>query len=349
MSNKKIIIFKNDAVGDLVHSLPAINNIISKTKNNNITLFLSERSRKFSFLIDKENIDIRFLNYDLTIIDKLKIFFYVFNSQIDEVYILTPKNFYFYLPFFFRKIDFYAICINNINNYRRPGTFLRKYLYKYVINSRDKILRKSTKDLQIELSGSNNVSSSIVNFNKFLTSKDSIFKNKYIYLHFTKKKFHELGWKFKELLSLLNELKKYKDYIYITKDNFKDEYDDIFKKNFNYYSFKSKKLIDNKKKIFFLDDVEGKDLFNVIGFSDKVVGCHGMSTNLASLLNKQVLDLFYIKMNNYESYLKARTSFHEFKPKYNGYDFILPKPFMNKNFKKMKFSLVKCTNLNIRV
>ena len=75
MSNKKIIIFKNDAVGDLVHSLPAINNIISKTKNNNITLFLSERSRKFSFLIDKENIDIRFLNYDLTIIDKLNIFF----------------------------------------------------------------------------------------------------------------------------------------------------------------------------------------------------------------------------------------------------------------------------------
>ena len=344
MLNKKIIIFKNDAVGDLVHSLPAINNIISKTKNNNITLFLSQRSKKFSFLIDEENINIKFINYDLTIKDKLNILLYLFKSKTDEVYILTPKNFYFYLPFFFRKINFYALCINNINNYLRPSSFLRKYLYKYVVNSRDKIVRKSTKDLQIELTKSNNTSAYKNDFNKFLTRKDSIFKNKYIYLHFTKKKFHELGWKFDELLSLLNELKKYKDFVYITKDNFKDEYNDIFKKNFNYYSFKSKKLVDNNKKIFFLDDVEGIDLFNVIGFSDKVVGCHGMSTNLASLLRKQVLDLFYIKMNDYETYLKARTSFHEFKPRYNGYDFILPKPFMSKNFKKMKFSLIKCTD-----
>ena len=46
-------------------------------------------------------------------------------------------------------------------------------------------------------------------------------------------------------------------------------------------------------------------IFLIIGFLIKLLGA-SMSTNLASLLNKQVLDLFYIKMNNYESYLKAR-------------------------------------------
>ena len=41
---KKIIIYKNDAVGDLVQSLDAINNIINFDKDNKIIIYLSERS-----------------------------------------------------------------------------------------------------------------------------------------------------------------------------------------------------------------------------------------------------------------------------------------------------------------
>ena len=33
------VVFKNDAVGDLVHSLEAINNIVSSSKN--VTIFIS--------------------------------------------------------------------------------------------------------------------------------------------------------------------------------------------------------------------------------------------------------------------------------------------------------------------
>ena len=47
--NKKIIIFKNDAVGDLVQSLPAINNIINHNIQNEILIYLSERSKNFDF------------------------------------------------------------------------------------------------------------------------------------------------------------------------------------------------------------------------------------------------------------------------------------------------------------
>ena len=50
---EKVIVFKNDAVGDLVQSLNAINNIIDLHKNKNIEIYLSERSEKFRFLINK--------------------------------------------------------------------------------------------------------------------------------------------------------------------------------------------------------------------------------------------------------------------------------------------------------
>ncbi len=64
------IVFKNDAVGDLVQSLNAINNIINQNKERKITVYLSERSKNFDFLLKFENVEIKILNYDLSIIEK---------------------------------------------------------------------------------------------------------------------------------------------------------------------------------------------------------------------------------------------------------------------------------------
>ena len=47
---KKIIIFKNDRVGDLVHSVPAIKNIISNNQDKEIVIYLSTISKNFYFL-----------------------------------------------------------------------------------------------------------------------------------------------------------------------------------------------------------------------------------------------------------------------------------------------------------
>ena len=69
------VIFKNDAVGDLVHSIEAINNITSSSEN--VTIFLSKLSLNYSFLLKKANVNIRILNYNLTIFEKLKLVFFV--------------------------------------------------------------------------------------------------------------------------------------------------------------------------------------------------------------------------------------------------------------------------------
>ena len=123
LEKKNIIIFKNDAVGDLSQSLDAINNIINYDKNTNITIYLSERSRKFDLLLNYENVKLKKVNYDLSLIEKIEIFKFLLINKIEKLYILSPKNYYFYLPLFFKKIKFYAICVNGVNNYRRPVKF----------------------------------------------------------------------------------------------------------------------------------------------------------------------------------------------------------------------------------
>ena len=137
MMKKKIIIFKNDRVGDLVPSVPAINKIITQNSDKEIVLYLSEMNKTFYFLVKNTNTRLKIVNFDLTIFEKIKIFFYLIKNKIEKVYILSPKNFYFFLPLFFLKIKFFGLCINGINGYRRPNFFFRKLLFKYVINDRE--------------------------------------------------------------------------------------------------------------------------------------------------------------------------------------------------------------------
>ena len=51
---KKIIIFKNDRIGDLIPSVPAINLIIDKNKDKDVVIYLSEINYKMKFLFDKK-------------------------------------------------------------------------------------------------------------------------------------------------------------------------------------------------------------------------------------------------------------------------------------------------------
>ena len=57
------VVFKNDAVGDLAHSLEAIDNIASSSEN--VTIFLSKLSQNYSFLVKKPNVEVKILNYNL--------------------------------------------------------------------------------------------------------------------------------------------------------------------------------------------------------------------------------------------------------------------------------------------
>ena len=335
------MILKNDAVGDLIHSLKAINNITQSDANKKVTIFLSKLSQNFSFLVKKPRVDIKILNYNLSIIEKIRLIFFLAKKDIQNVYILSPKNFYYFLPLIFRKKNFYAICIDNLNNYKRPNLFLRKFLFKYEINDRGKIFRRdSTIKLQDNLTSS-------INKKKFTfdlkITKSEIqkrhFPANYIFFHYKKKIFTELNWKYTELEILLNELSTFCGNIILTKDVGNDDNNFLFKKNFNSYDFKKREYINNDKNILFLDNIVGMDLFSVIKYSKKVVAFHGMMTSIGFILNKPVLDLFHCKINTWNDYQRYRNSFYEFKPKYRGYDFIIPRKNINKTIKKLKFSL----------
>ena len=65
--NEKILILKNDRVGDFFNSVKGINSIINSHKNYQITIFLSNYSNELSFLFDLKNIKVETLKYNLSL------------------------------------------------------------------------------------------------------------------------------------------------------------------------------------------------------------------------------------------------------------------------------------------
>ena len=345
--SSKIVIFKNDAVGDLVHSLHAINNIIVNKKDKNIIIYLSERSKNFSFLINSKQITFKIINYDLSFIQKIQIFYFFLINEISQAYILTPKSFYFLLPAIFKKTKFYGLCINGRNNYKRPQEFLRKYLFKYVINNRSAMFKRDSTELiqheltkninQINLESKINITVGLSNVLKKYLPKD------YYYFHLKKQRLDELGWGIDEVKLLLNEFLKYSPNVVITKDIEIDENSKILKENFNSFDFKNNIYSNKNKKIIFFDNINGKDIYNVIVLSKKIIAFHGMMTSLGSINKKKILDLYHCNIKNLNDYRNYRNSFYEFKPSYNGYNFIIPNKDIKKSLRKMKFFF---TNIN---
>ena len=238
------VILKNDAVGDLIHSVTAIKNIISSSEKT--TIFLSERSKDFDFLFQDKRVEIKILNYNLTILEKVKILFFLISKRINKIYILSPKKFYYFLPVLFLKKKFYGLCVNNINNYKRPNLFLRKFLFKFEVNHRDKVFKRdSTKILQERLTaGEKKINNFSLNLNiKMSEELRRYIPKNYIYFHFKKKTCKELNWEFKDLNKLIEEFSKYSDNVILTKDIESDEYRLLFKDSFNSYDFLSKKFI----------------------------------------------------------------------------------------------------------
>ena len=347
-NQKTIVIFKNDAVGDLTQTLPAINNIINNNQNTKIIIYLSERSRDFSFLINNnyhENIIFKIINYDLPFLDKLIIFSFIMFNKISNIYILTPKNFYFYLPLLFQRIKFYAVCINGPNNYKRPNDFLRNFLFKYKVNDRSKIFKRpSIVDIQLDLTKQNNVSDYKFNFNLNLKVSDLLkgyIPKNYVYLHIKKSTVDKLEWGISELHYLFNQLLKYYDHVVFTKDIEKNNDTNIYKDRFNTLDFLSNKFTKKDNKIILFDNIEGQYLYNTIMNSSKIIAFHGMMTNIGSLNKKSITDLWDCDIKNWNDYRNYRNALYEFKPVYNGYDFIIPSKNIKKTFAKIRFSLKK--------
>ncbi len=340
-NEEKIIVLKNDAVGDLTQSLKAIKNIINTHQNKIIEIYLSERSEKFNFLIsNNNNIKFKKLSYDLKIIDKLKLIIYLLKNKVSNIYILTPKNFYFYLPLLFRNIKFFGLCINGRNNYKRPSLFLRKYLFRYVINDRGATYKRvHTTELQDDLT-KENISNTKNNIEVKLNNSNILNENlpdNYIYFHLKKNITDKLNWNIDDLIKLFNFLLEKYEHVIFTRDIEINNREDHIRKKFMIIDFENNTILnkDLDSKIVLYDNIEGEDLYKTIINSSKVIAFHGMMTNLASIKKKKVVDMWFCDIKNYNDYKNYRNAFYEFKPKYNGYNFIIPSKQIDKTIRKL--------------
>ncbi len=331
MSKKKVVILKNDRTGDLFVSLRAINQIINKHPDQPITIFLSNINHKFSFLFPIfEKIVIPM---NLSIIIKIKIFIHILFNKIDTIYILSPKNFYYYLPFFFRKIRFYAITIKSKK--RRPNKFLLKYLYKFVELDRLKIKkRKSSYEIQEKLIDSN-ISKNNLN-NKSQTLNNFIFPKNYIFFHYKRYLFENLlGWNLQQIYSFLDFIsKRYENVLFSSE--FKDKkINNYFSENFNTYNFDSgKKNFFNNKNIYFLKNIDGYDLFNAVDKSLKVISPEGIISHMGYYLKKPVTALMHFNLKNRQDFISQIISCKEWFPP-NNYDFVVLKKDFDKSIIKL--------------
>lgn len=312
---KKILILKNDRVGDLFTSLKLISSL--DNKNNTIKLYLSNLNTNFSFLF--KNFKIKTLNNKINIYDKFKVFFDLLFNKYNKVYILTPKEFYFYLPLFFRKIKFYAIVYNNYKN-NRPHPILRKFLYKYKIIYRNKINYMSYSETQNQLLDSdesldNNYKNiNIPNFDKKFFN---IIPDNYIFFQFRYNFFDELKWNLPEINSFIKSLnKKYTNVLFCSdiegneRVNF---YNDYFEKNFSVIdlNINLKKINNNSKNIFFIRNLMSKDLLFIIKNSQMCVAKEGIIGHISYFLKKKCHNLYNFKITDYKSYYHQKISYSE--------------------------------------
>ena len=330
----KILILKNDRVGDLFNSLDGINSIISDNPNSKIEIILSQISKDLSFLFNVKNVSVTYFPYRLTLNDKIKLFFKLINSSFDKIYILSPKNFYFYLPLFFNS-KFYAITINDFKK-KRPFNFLLKKLFLYQINDRkNKKIKDNISSLIFNLCSTKSISSYTNVLNNIPESTSLFDDNLYlfsdfIHVHYKDFIFKKNGWTEDSFFKLLDSL-SFKNRIILTSDYGNFNYHKKFLFRFSHLNFdNSINMINLNNDIHYLHNVNTSDLFKLIGLSNTVISPHGAMTVMASYLKKKVIDIFDTNIN-----IKA---FREYKPYNKNYNFFIIKPDIDKIlFKINKF------------
>ena len=327
----KILIIKNDRVGDLFNSLNGINAILEDNPNAHIEIILSNITKKLNFLFSLNNIKITYLPYRLSLLDKIKLIIRLYWDSFDKIYILSPKNFYFYLPLFF-KSKFFAITIKNLNK-SRPFNFLLKNLTKYKINDRvNKKKSDSISSLIFELCATKSFLSYKNNLNnnapctKFFYSKMKLFEN-FIHVHYKDSIFSKNGWSNEDFFNFLENLSQKKKLI-VTSDYGNFDYHKNFLKRLSHLDFDNfVDQINFNQNIHYLHNIDTCDLFKLISLTDVTISPHGAMTVMASYLKKKVIDIFDVNI--------TINSFREFKPNNDNYNFIIIKS----DFKKVLYKI----------
>ena len=319
--DKKILIFKNDRVGDLFHSIKGINSILNEHKDYKIEIILSKLSKDIGFLFDKNNIKVDIYNYDLNFSEKLKIIKKVLINNYEKIFILSPKSIYFYLPIISNS-KFYAVVVKD-HKRNRPLKFLRNKLFKFEINDRTSkrvnegisaLTEKLCNEKSIEYP---NILNNKPSNSKLLNDNIDIFKN-FIHFHYKDSLFKKNGWTINNFLDLINKISKKTEKIFISSDFGDYKYHNYLLDKLSFINFENEKMnIENDSKIIYLHNIKIHDLFKLINLSNQVISPHGTMSLMASYLNKKVIDLFDTTV--------SIISFREFKPLNKNYNFLILK------------------------
>ena len=334
----KIVVLKNDSIGDTIHSLPCINEILVKHNSDQIYFFLSKINRYTFFFFKKPNTHLKVFNYSLSILEKIKVFMFFLFNKVDTAYILSPKNFYFYLPIFFRNTKFCGLCLNGNDKKFRPLIFLRKYLSFYLVNDRTlKGKRESLKNLQLKLINNGKIvhSSNMLNLNIISENKNNFsLPEEYIFFHFKSDIFAKINWDEKKINNFLTKLSDHFEVLFIT-DIEGNDYVKFFKDNFNCYDYDKNVYFSRNSKITYLHNIFGLELFKVIANSTKTIAPHSSFTNLSSFFNIPTIDIFYMKSFSKTDLQSYRNAAREFSPFNNKYFRIIPSINYDKTVKKI--------------
>ena len=315
----KILVLKNDRVGDLANSLQGINSLLNENRNEQIEIVLSDISKDLSFLFKVKNVKISYLKYSLNFFDKVKLFFKIITSNFEKIYILSPKNIYFYIPLIC-SAEIFAITITNKNK-SRPFKYLRSRLHYYKDNNREnrKIGQGIANLINDLCNNEKKVYPNILNNNPSLSllfNENISSISNFVHIHYKETIFSKNGWSTDDFIDLLNSLKHLNYKIIFTSDLGNFSYHNKFLSKFSNLNFDNKiSSLNLNSKIHYFHNVNTQDLFKLIDLSKIVISPHGAISVLASYLNKNVIDIFDANISS--------NSFHEFKPKNSNYKFLI--------------------------
>ena len=320
--DKKILILKNDRVGDFFHSCRNLEILRYLFDDYKIDLCLSSVNIRFSDAIKHLNFNLLQTNLDLNTKDKVSIFLKLINEKYEYVFILTPKNFYFYLPIFFRKTKFLAICIDSESR-GRPSKYLRSKLYKKEVNNRK---TKSRKLPIYELEKKLILSLSNDNFKdgKKSEKKGNIGNKKFLF-HYKNDFFKSSeDYSLENIFKLLNEI------CYSTgmKANVSSDLENSEK-----FNGLNKNNLEKFNLINLLGSIDASELTKQIKEADLIITPHGAISCIAAYFNKDIIDIFDSNL--------TKNAFYEFKPYTLGrYKFMI-KP---RSRSSLKFKLLMYIN-----
>lgn len=311
----KILILKNDRAGDLFTSITLISSLIIRYEN--IKIYLSDLNYGFSFFFKDKNINK--VNFNLSILDKLIIFFDILINNYTKIYILTPKSFYFYLPFIFRKIKFYAIVYDGKKN-NRPSKYLRNFLYKYEVVYRNKVNQKSYRQLQSELIDDDiilDINHNGLNVPLINQNLKSLLPKKFILFQFRYLFFEQLGWDINDFNYLVSQLSTKYKYILFSSDienNKKSSfYNEYFKNNYSVIDSLNLSKIENPQNpnIFYLENINSENLFFVLKESAMNLAKEGLFSHISFFLRKKCHNLFNFKLQTKQDIYHEKISYSE--------------------------------------